>query len=408
MAITSRTSRLPLRTVGALSLLATVLFLFPGLSFAADEGGDGESGASSASTAKYGDEKIDVDILADQLKLAEADNVSASMRACAMRFRLDFIAARLPEQQQRGERAARNLYKNQKSSYGMVEMLLSSQSFDDFVRQADYLRAATESNLHEIQLAHSLREESETRQAALEASREEASARLEAARETLEEAQAKRIEKAAVGIASAIGIAGSMGGKQSLSIGPTREEESGASKGSAGSEGAKEDPKAVFDPVDSGKSATKSEPKVEATTDTSALDDGADWSMSKEEFVAQWAPRLNAYLEGSALAGQGENFAKCAWKYCIDPRWSAAISNTESSKGAICIRPHNAWGWGAADSDPYNLASEWGSWEEAIDAHARGLAEGYGYTISMSAALTYCPYNWQSWYNNTLAEMAQI
>ena len=405
--MTSHTSWFSLRAVGALSLLAMCLFLIPGLSFAADDD-DGESSGSSASVAKYGDEKIDVDILADQLKLAEADNISANVRACAMRFRLDFIAARLPEQQKRGERAARNLYKNQKSSYGMVEMLLESQSLDDFVRQADYLRAATESNLREIELARSLQQESETKQAALEESREEATTRLEAARETLKEAQTKRIEKAEEGISSAIGIAGSMGGKQSLSIGPSLEEETGSSKGSSDTKKDKDDPKAVFDPIDSGKAATKSEPKVEATTDTSALDDGADWSMSKEEFVEEWAPRLNDYLEGSALAGQGENFAKCAWKYCIDPRWSAAISNTESSKGAICIRPHNAWGWGAADSDPYNLASEWGSWEEAIDAHARGLAEGYGYTISMSAALTYCPYNWQSWYNNTLGEMAQI
>jgi hypothetical protein len=108
------------------------------------------------------------------------------------------------------------------------------------------------------------------------------------------------------------------------------------------------------------------------------------------------------------LEGQGKNFAASAWKYCIDPRWSAAISNTESGKGAVCIRAHNVWGWGAADSDPYNLAVEWSSWEEAIDAHAKGLAKGYGYTISMNGAKMYCPITWQSWYNKTLAEMAKI
>ena len=152
----------------------------------------------------------------------------------------------------------------------------------------------------------------------------------------------------------------------------------------------------------------KPEPVVEATTNTAALDDDANWYSTQEEFIGEWAPRIDAYLEGSPLAGQGENFAKSAWKWCIDPRWSAAISNTESSKGSFCIRPHNAWGWGAADSDPYNLASEWKSWEEAIDAHARGLAEGYGYTITMSGAKKYCPYTWQSWYNRTLGEMAKI
>ena len=77
------------------------------------------------------------------------------------------------------------------------------------------------------------------------------------------------------------------------------------------------------------------------------------------------------------------------------------------SKGAYCIRPHNAWGWGAADSDPYGLASEWSSWEEAIDAHVKGLADGYGYTISILKAQKYCS-SWSSWYNNTLAQMAEI
>ena len=145
-----------------------------------------------------------------------------------------------------------------------------------------------------------------------------------------------------------------------------------------------------------------------ANDETDVLNDGADWFMSKDEFVAEWAPRIDEYLEGSALEGQGKNFAEASWKHCVDPRWSPAISNTESGKGAICIRPHNAWGWGAADIDPAGLALEWGSWEEAIDEHVAGLAKGYGYTISLSNAQKYCPNTWQSWYNKTLDEMSQI
>ena len=137
-------------------------------------------------------------------------------------------------------------------------------------------------------------------------------------------------------------------------------------------------------------------------------DDGADWYMSEEEFIEEWAPRLNKYLAGSALDGQGEHFARSAWRYCIDPRWSAAISCIESGKGASCIRPHNAWGWGASDEDPVNLASEWDSWETAIDAHARGLARGYGYTVSKAGAKTYCPPNWEKWYDTVKSEMSSI
>ena len=112
-----------------------------------------------------------------------------------------------------------------------------------------------------------------------------------------------------------------------------------------------------------------------------------------------WAGRIDAYLEGSPLAGQGRTFAQAAWNYGVDPRWSPAIAYTESSLGAYCFMPHNAWGWGS---------SSWGSWEEAIDAHVRGLARGYGYTISEEAARKYCPPTWQSWYERTLAQMNMI
>ena len=127
-------------------------------------------------------------------------------------------------------------------------------------------------------------------------------------------------------------------------------------------------------------------------------DDGGTLS-DRDEFIAEWAPRIDAYLAGTPTEGQGVNYAATAWKYCIDPRWSPAISNTESSKGRVCIRPHNAWGWGS---------SSWDSWEEAIDAHVGGLSRGYGYTISEEAAQKYCPPNWQGWYERTLDQMNMI
>ena len=132
---------------------------------------------------------------------------------------------------------------------------------------------------------------------------------------------------------------------------------------------------------------------------TNPSDDGADWSNDKASFVAQWAPRINDYLAGSPMAGTGEIFAEAAWDYGVDPRWSPAISAVESSKGAACFRPHNAWGWGSAS---------WGSWDEAIRAHVSGLARGYGYTLSESAAKKYCPPNWQHWYNRCAEEMNMI
>ena len=92
-------------------------------------------------------------------------------------------------------------------------------------------------------------------------------------------------------------------------------------------------------------------------------------------------------------------FATAAWEYGVDPRWSPAISNTESSKGANCFRDHNAWGWGQ---------SSWGSWEEAINAHVAGLASNYGYSITYAFAAKYCPPNTDHWFNATLSQMQMI
>ena len=125
-----------------------------------------------------------------------------------------------------------------------------------------------------------------------------------------------------------------------------------------------------------------------------------DWNVSKAEFIEQWGSRIDAYLAGSTLSGYGTTFAEAAWDAGIDPRFSPAISNTESTKGQNCFRSHNAWGWMGNTS--------WNSWEEAIAAHAQGLANGYGYTISLANASKYCPPTYEDWYQKTLAQMQQI
>lgn len=124
-----------------------------------------------------------------------------------------------------------------------------------------------------------------------------------------------------------------------------------------------------------------------------------DWSVGKDAFIAEWSGRIDNYLAGSPLEGYGQVFAEAAWDNGVDPRWSPAISNTESSKGAVCFRPCNAWGWGDAG---------WGDWDTAIRSHVAGLAAGYGYSITVDAAQVYCPPNWEEWYNKTLGQMASI
>lgn len=122
--------------------------------------------------------------------------------------------------------------------------------------------------------------------------------------------------------------------------------------------------------------------------------------QAKEEaYISEWASRIDAYLAGSPLAGHGETFARAAYAYGVDPRWSPAISCIESTKGAHCFAAHNAWGWSGGS---------WSSWDEAIWDHVAGLASRYGTENSLSAAKKYCPPNYRAWYSNVEAQMARI
>ena len=115
--------------------------------------------------------------------------------------------------------------------------------------------------------------------------------------------------------------------------------------------------------------------------------------------MEEWTSRINAYLAGSPLSGYGADFAQAAWDNGVDPRWSPAISCTESGKGSNCFAPFNAWGW---------TGGAWSNWSSAIQAHVAGLANGYGHTITYANAAKYCPPNTDHWYHTTLSEMAKI
>lgn len=138
----------------------------------------------------------------------------------------------------------------------------------------------------------------------------------------------------------------------------------------------------------------------EAASAAAAALPEVDFTVGKEAFISEWTARIDAYLAGSPLAGQGATFAEAAWNNGVDPRWSPAISNTESSKGAKPFKQFNAWGW--------MTSTTWNSWEEAINAHVAGLASGYGYSITVAAAQKYCPPTYMDWYDKTIAEMMKI
>lgn len=256
-----------------------------------------------------------------------------------------------------------DLYKFNKGGSNLVGIIFSADDLGTFLSTVEYFNRIHEASSESIQRLTDMLQEREDAQASLDQAKADAEKEQARAERAAAQAIAQREAAQAAAVAAAKAEA----------------EERQAGQGAGGASGGGNA---------AGSGATGS-PSV----------DGADWSQDKASFVNSWAGRLDGYLAGSPLAGQGATFAAAAWDAGIDPRYSAAISEVESSKGRACFMPHNAWGWGSVS---------WGSWEEAIPSHARGLARGYGYTVSEAAAKKYCPPNWEHWYNRVSQEMAKI
>lgn len=299
--------------------------------------------------------------------------------------RIDELEESLPAQRERSKAACVKLYKAQANAPGLVELVLSSQSITEFFEAFEYVTHIFNSNQAEINRLSEMKTELEDTKQSLSQAKKEADAEaanaetaLAAAQAAREEAQRKAQEEAARQAAEAAAA------EAAAAEAAKKEAEEAASKESSDANADSSD--GSSSPSDSG---SISEPS----------NDNADWSSDKATFVSEWSGRIDAYLSGSPMAGTGEIFAEAAWDYGVDPRWSPAISNTESSKGLYCFASHNAWGWGS---------ESWDSWEDAIRDHVAGLARGYGYTISVTAAKKYCPPNWEHWYNATSAQMDMI
>ncbi len=290
--------------------------------------------------------------------------------------RIAELAAQIPEQQVKSNQAFKSLYRMQREGGSLFELLLSSGSLNEFLVRIDYMTALYEDKMKAINQLKSMKSELDEIAAGLSEKRAQAAAGAEAAQEALVEAQALREA------AQAAAEAARQAEAEAAAAAAAAAAEEEAAREAAGDEGPREEGDLT---------------PGEVVADPGS--DGADWTSDKDEFVSSWSGRIDAYLAGSPLAGQGATFAAAAWDYGVDPRFSPAISCVESSKGLYCFRSHNAWGWGSVD---------WDSWEEAIASHVRGLARGYGYTVTVEGARKYCPPNWEFWYSRVCAEMAKI
>lgn len=300
--------------------------------------------------------------------------------------RIAELEAMLPQQRQRTSDSIRWQYRVSLDAPGLIEMVLSAENFYDMLATIQYLDIIQTRNNAELQALIDLDAElTETRQKLAE-DLALAEAEKAAAQEALDEAiEAREALQAAI-----------LAQQEAERL--ERERALAEAQEHAGEE---------FTTA-SGNTATVEIPPnsdIGATGGTGGISDGDSGTVStdpsvttRDYFVQVWSGRIDNYLAGSPLAGYGYAFAEAAWDYGVDPRWSPAIAAVESSKGRYCFEPYNAWGWFAY------LGSDWDS---SIRAHVRGLANGYGYTLTWAAAARYCPPG-SAWYSATATQMEYV
>lgn len=353
--------------------------------------------------------------------------------------RIDQLVEVIPAQQDKAAAAYRQLYKMQQSAPGLIELVVSSDTFSDFMTNLDYVTYIQESSEAQIDSLKSMKSELTVTRTNLSTAKKEAEVQQTQAQESLAEAQELRQEvqrkaqekaaaeqaaieaektraaqdaakqvatsvEAAVASEADAAITAVNASESAEAVDETveviaAEEEAKAKAEAEAKAKAEEEAKAKAEAEAAAKAAEEAEAAANAEAEATTNNDNVDWSSDKTSFVDEWAGRIDNYLAGSPLEGTGRVFAEAAWDYGVDPRWSPAISCIESTKGTYCFASHNAWGWGSVS---------WDSWDEAIRDHVAGLARGYGYTISTEAAQRYCPPNWQSWYDNVSYQMSLI
>ncbi len=384
---------MPAVAVVALSALLALVLAFP-VPLRADEkfSSLGSSPVTNAIPSEF-QERVEQTAAAYNEAVAQREQLEAQAAEC--QTRIDELAAQVPAAQDRAAEAIRSQYKYQQGTNEMIELLFSADGFEQFLATLQYFESVDRHNTNQIDELLALQQEMAQEQADLDAALAQAQEQEAAAEEALAEAKAARAEaqrraeeearRAAEEAERQRAAAAAAAAAASASSGEGAE---GAPQPDGGeSAGGAEIPQepAGDDWVDSG----YEEPEPPAV----------DWMSDRDIFINDWGSRIDSYLGGSPLGGYGRTFAAAAWDYGVDPRFSPAIAYAESSLGAYCFLPHNAWGWGS---------SSWGSWEEAIYAHVSGLSRGYGYTLTYDGALKYCPPNADYWYNTVASQMAMI
>lgn len=351
------------------------------------------------------------------------------------------IEAQLPGQRARTAQSIKELYIMQQATPGLIDLLLSSEDFNHFISKLHYVDTMASRYAADVTALNNMQNDLNLTQAALVSQRDEATQRQENARFALDEARRIRTElqKQADEIAQREAgdrdqaIQNALQAVAAAEASPTGEvtlaQQTTSSTQPAGTatpqastatpQASTATPQATATPTQAAttqqpvnKPATEEQTPtatftnasgnvaaVEVPAASSASTDPIVTNTSSDE-VAQWAARIDTYLEGTELAGHGIDFAQAASDYGVDPRISPAISGVESGWGQVCFKDHNAWGWGS---------SSWDDWSTAIREHVEGYSDIYGSTLTLEGAEMYADNDvYDEWYATVLSEMDRI
>ena len=308
------------------------------------------------------------------------------------------LEERLPAQRQRTAASVKAMYLFQQSSSGLLDLVLSSEDFNDFITTVRYIDAIQQRNTAEINALVNLETELVNTQAELSTQRDAATKKRDEADSAMAEASsalrdaraAQRILQDAGDLAALQAAAAQESPAAAESANPSSEQSEQQENGSQPSSSASQEHETP---------AQEQTPAPEQPS-TPAPQPSTPSPSSSGTSTEEWAARIDAYLEGTELAGHGADFAAAAEQYGVDPRISPAISRIESGSGEVCFKPHNAWGWGTAS---------WDNWTSAIYGHVSGFSQGYGSTLTLDGAQWYAGTNmYGEWYNLVQDQMSQI
>ena len=220
--------------------------------------------------------------------------------------KIDEVSNSLPEKQQRAATSMSAAYKMQQSTPGLVTMLLSADTFSDFLTSFQYLTAITRSNDDAVQELVNMEKELASAQETLESAKEEADAQQKQAQASLESATAALNQLNAQLAAEAAAQAAAKAAEEAASQAATAAESSEAATNSS----------------ESGSSNNSSSSSSSSSTDSGSTSNPSATDGTEVETDGEW---MIGYASAYSLADNTGGDATASGEILTDDSMTVAV-----------------------------------------------------------------------------------